>query len=144
MGTKVYNADEVIITVGPVIVDSGYADGEFLRVESTSDIATMHAGTDGEQTFSRTNDDSATVTIILMQTSDSNTGLGLLATSTKEAPGMLGGIVPLVIKDMNGISLYTAPEVIVARSPDVSFDREPTAREWKILVAHLKRVDGGN
>ena len=34
---KVYNADEVTLTIAGALIESGYADGEFLRVEQDSD-----------------------------------------------------------------------------------------------------------
>jgi hypothetical protein len=141
---KVYNADEVDIAVGPVLVDSGFADGEFLRIEQESDDAEDVVGSDGEVSVSRTNDSRANVTILVMQTSDSNDGLSALSALFKTAPGGAGGIVPIVIRDKNGRTLVTGANCWVGRAPDRSFDRTAQANEWKIRVAHLVRFDGGN
>lgn len=140
---KVYLADEVIIVIGPVLIDSGYADGEFCRIESESDTTEDVAGTDGEVAVSRTNDKRANITIMLLQTADANLGLSVLANLAANAPGMAGAIVPFAIADPNGGSLYSAENSWVQRPPDVSFDRTATTREWAIRCANLVRIDGG-
>ena len=142
--TKVYNPDEITIIVGPVLVQSGFADGEFLRVEQETEDTADVAGTDGEVAVSRSNDRRALITILLMQTADANQGLSALSNIVRAAPGLAGGIVPLLIKDRNGASLYTAENCWVQRPPDASFDRTAQSREWQIRVANLIRNDGGN
>jgi hypothetical protein len=59
-----------------------------------------------------------------------------------EAPNG-AGILPLYIRDRNGRSLYTAPEAWLEGFGDVSFDGEPTARDWVIGVARLLNFTGG-
>lgn len=144
MTVKVYNPDEVSIILGPVLIASGFADGEFLRIEQESDDSEDVAGTDGEVAVARTNDRRATITIMLMQTADANLGLTALSNLYRSAAGSVGGIVPLFVKDQNGLSIYTAENAWISRPPDVSFDRAPTSREWQIRCANLKRIDGGN
>jgi hypothetical protein len=144
MSLKIYNADEVTAAFGPVLIESGLADGEFLRIEQESDDISDVAGTDGEVAASRTNDRRATVTIILMQTSSSNDQLSVLSNLAKTAPGMAGAVHPLLIKDRNGRAIYTAQNAWISKAPDVSFDRTATAREWTIRCANLIRVDGGS
>lgn len=144
MSLKVYNADEVTVILGGVIIDSGLADGEFLRIEQESDDTEDVAGTDGEVAVSRTNDRRATVTILVMQTSNGNDGLTALSTLTREAAAMAGAIVPLLVKDNNGRTVIEAANAWVARAPDRSFDRTAQTNEWKIRAAQLARVDGGN
>jgi hypothetical protein len=141
---KVYNADEMTIVFGPVIVDSGFADGEFLRIEQESDDTDDVAGTDGEVSVSRTNDQRATVTFVLMQTSSINDALSGLSNLVKSAPAGAGGIHPLLITDRNGRALFTASNAWVRRAPDRSYDRTAQGVEWQIRCSHLVRFDGGN
>ena len=142
---KVYNPDEVTIAVGPVLITSGYADGEFIRIEQESDDTEDVAGSDGEVAVSRSNDRRATITIILMQTAAANTGLSALSALARNAPGMVGGIVPFMIRDRNsGVGIYSGTNCWVMKPPDVNFDRTAQAREWTIRVADLLRVDAGN
>lgn len=142
--TKVYNADEVTIAVGPVLVDAGFADGEFLRIEQESDDTEDVCGTNGEVAVSRTNDRRATATIILLQTSNSNDGLSVLSNLARSAPGMAGAIVSFLVRDRNGRTIYSAEKCWVQRAPDPSFDRTAQSREWAIRISHLVRFDGGN
>jgi hypothetical protein len=141
---KIYNADEVDIVVGAVLVNSGFADGEFLRVEQESNDTEDVVGTDGEVSVSRTNDQRATFTILLMQTSDANDGLSAYHAAARSAPGMTGAIFPLLVKDKNGRALYETANAWVQRAPDLSFDRTAQTREWTIRGAHFTRFDGGN
>lgn len=141
---KIYMADEVIIAVGPVLIDSGYADGEFCRIENEADDTEDVAGTDGEVAVSRTNDRRATITIMLLQTADANQGLSVLSNLARSAPGMAGAIVPVLISDRNGAALHVAENAWVQRPPDVSYDRTATTREWAVRCANLIRNDGGS
>jgi len=143
MTTRTYDADQVSVLVGAILIDAGFADGEFVRIEQEADDFTDSVGTDGEVTRSKTKDGRATVTILLGQSSQSNQALSALSNLDRAAPNG-AGIVPLMIRDRGGQSLYTATECWISKPPDVSFDREPTTREWTLRVADLIRNDGGN
>jgi hypothetical protein len=143
MGFKVYDADEVTVSIAGLPIDSGYDDGEFCRIEQEADDFTDKAGTDGEVTRSKTNDRRATCSIILMQSSDGNALLSGLNNIDRLA-GNGAGVGPFLVRDRQGTALYAAAESWISKPPDVSFDREPTAREWTIRVANLERFDGGN
>lgn len=144
MTVKVYNSDEVTIAIGPVLITSGFADGEFLRIEDETDDTEDVAGTDGEVAVSRTNDRRATITVMLLQTADANEGLSVLSNLTRFAAGMAGAIVPTLVRDQNGAFVATAENSWVQRPPDAGFDRTATTREWPVRCANLVRNDGGN
>lgn len=141
--TKIYDADQVTLVICNLPIDSGFADGEFCRIEQDSDDFTDVVGTDGEVTRSKTNDRRATITILLMQTSVGNTILSTLNNLDRNLPGG-AGVGVLFIRDRQGVAIYTASKCWIAKPPDVSFGREATSREWKIRVSDLKRLDGGN
>lgn len=143
MSFKTYDADQVSITIAGLLIDSGYADGEFLRIEQESDDFTDVVGTDGEVTRSKTRDKRATVTILLMQSSSGNALLSTLNNLDVNAPNG-AGVGAFLVRDRQGTSVYRADECWVQKPPDVSFDREATSREWTLRVANLQRVDGGN
>lgn len=143
MGFKVYDANEVTLIIAGLPIESGYDDGEFCRIEQESDDFVDKVGTDGEVTRSKTNDRRATVAVILMQSSDGNALLSGLNNIDRLA-GNGAGVGPLLIRDKQGTALYAAAECWISKPPNVSFDREPTAREWTIRVANLERFDGGN
>lgn len=144
MSLKIFNADEVTMAFGPVLIESGFADGEFCRIEQEADDVLDVVGTDGEVAASRSNDRRATVTFVLMQTASANDGLSVLSNLAKTAPGMAGGVYPLLIKDRNGRAIYEAQNAWIMKAPDVSYDRTATSREWTVRCANLVRVDGGN
>jgi hypothetical protein len=141
---KIYNPDEVVMTIGPVILDSGFGEDTFIEIEQDTDDTEDVVGVDGEVTVSRTNDRRATVTFTLMQTSAGNDGLSTLSNLVRNAPGMTGGIGPFLIKDLNGRALYTGQNSWVMAPPSITYGRKATERPWKIRVANLVRVDGGN
>jgi hypothetical protein len=142
MALKVYDPDQLSVSIAGIPV-SGYADGEFVRVEKESDAFADVVGTDGEVSRSKTNDGRGTITFMLMQTSDSNVLLSALHELDKNVPGG-AGVGALLIRDAQGTSLYTAAECWISKEPDVSFDREPTSREWTLRCAKLIAVHGGN
>ena len=142
--TVVYNSDEVLIVMGPVTVQGGRGDDEFCRIEPESNIAEDVVGVDGEVVVSRTNDGRHTVTLTVLQTSKANNGLSILANLFKTAPGAAGGIVPFLVKDLNGLALYTAENAWIQKEPDVTYARAAGTREWEIRAAQLIRVDGGS
>ncbi len=141
---KVYNPDEVVLTVGPVILTSGFAEDTFIEIEQDTDDTEDVVGVDGEVTVSRTNDRRATATFTLMQTSDGNDGLSALSNLTRNAPGMVGAINAFIVKDLNGRALYTAQNSWVSAPPPVTYGRKATERAWKVRIANHVRTDGGN
>lgn len=142
MALKVYDPTEVSVIFAGIPL-SGFADGEFVRIEQESDNFADVVGTDGEVSRSRTSDLRATVTILLMQTSESNTLLSAIANADLDESGG-AGVGALYIRDRQGEALFRADECWIQKPPDVSFDRSATAREWTLRCAKLVRVDGGN
>lgn len=142
-GARIYDADQITMVFMGILVDSGYADGEFCRVEQLSDDFTDVVGTDGEVARSKTNDRRATITVTLLQTSSGNAKLSVLNNLDKLAANG-AGVGPLLIKDLAGTSLYTASKAWIAAPPKVVFSRGAEAREWTIRCADLLRLDGGN
>lgn len=139
MATKIYNADEVSMVFGALPIAGGLNDGEFCKIEMVSDAFEDVAGTDGEVTRTKTNDRRATVTLTLMQTSDWNKALSLLHEADKNTAGGTG-VLPLLIKDNNGIGIWTAKDAWIVKAPDLTFDRTATSREWQFRCAALVRV----
>ncbi len=144
MPTKVYNGDEVIVVFGPVLIQSGRGPEEFVRIESESNITEDDVGVDGEVVVSRSQDKRATITITLMQTAAANAELSVIANTLRNAPSGIGGFHPVLIKDLNGVSLHTAINGWIQKEPDVAYAKAPGTREWELRVATLVRADGGN
>lgn len=143
VGLKIYDADQVTCIGVGVPIDSGYADGEFIKIEMADDAFKTKVGTDGEITRSKSNNFLAKVTIRLMQTSDANALLSAVHELDKKAPNGKG-VGPFLVKDRQGTSLHAGQFSWVTKAPDVSYDREATEREWELAVILEERLDGGN
>lgn len=143
MSTKVYNADEVTVLLGGSVIDSGYADGEFLSIEMMSDQVQSVAGTDGEVAVSRIRDRRANAVLKLLSTS---TGNDILSAKFNQVMNGIGSpsIGSFYVRDRNGRAIYEAQNCWITKPPDVSFDRSVTPREWHLSVDFLERQDGGN
>ncbi len=142
MTTKIYDSKEVSVIVAGIPVDSGYADGEFVKIEQNEEDFTMVVGTDGEVTRSKTNNKTAKVTLRLMQTADGNAALSALNRLDK-AQSNGAGVGSFLVKDRtSGTIVYQASSCWISKPPSVSFDKVATAREWEITVADLDRTDG--
>lgn len=139
---RVYDPDQVLVIVAGIPL-SGWADGEFVRVEYESDAFEDVCGTDGEVSRSKTNDFRATVTVRLMQTSPSNALLSALHTADRNTPGGVG-VGPFLLQDQSGSSLLAGEKCWIRKAPPSSWDRTPTEREWTIRVARLEQFEGGN
>lgn len=141
--SKIFNADEVTLSIGNRLIDAGFSDGEFISIEESSPRIVKAVGTDGEVTIGRHNDRSATITIKLMSTSDGNDVLQDMADSNEDGPG-LPGVKPLYIRDRNGRAIHEGEHCWVEEMPSATYDRVATVREWKLGVARLKNSVRGS
>lgn len=136
---KLYTA-----VVAAIPVDAaGYADGEFIKVERDTDAFTDVAGTGGGVARAKQHDRRATVTLTLLQTSPMNAVLSTLAKLDYETDGG-AGVGPFLLKDRGGLSVFAGSSCWVSRMPDVTLEKNVSARQWKIRVASLEQFEGGN
>jgi hypothetical protein len=103
---------------------------------------TMTIGSKGEGSYNITSDNSATVTINLLQTSSSNAYLSGLLNIAKQNNGVAS--YPLVINDSNGTTIYSCTDAVIESIPDTSRGRETGTNGWIILCTNLLGVEGGN
>jgi hypothetical protein len=139
---RTYDPDQFFCSLAGIPI-SGYADGEWITVEPESPSFDDVVGTDGEVTRSKTNDERATVTIKLMQSSPVNDLLSALHTVDKNSPGG-AGVGVFFLQDLQGTFQQSAEKAWISKGPDVALDRTATAREWVIRVAKLVSVHGGS
>lgn len=140
MAVKTYNPKKVAVIVGGAIM-SGFADGEFVTISMDEDQWELKVGTDGEGTRSKQNNNSATVKIMLMQSSDSNVVLQGFWNSDKLSDA---GVFPLLIKDNSGKSLYMAEQAWIQKQPEAKFGKAAETREWTIRTDNMIPLEGGN
>lgn len=145
MGTpefKIYDAKEVSLVIAGIPIDSGFAEGEFVKLEQNEEDFKMVVGTDGSVTRSKTNNRTAKATVRLLQTSDGNAALSALNRLDKAQPNG-AGVGTFLLKDRTtGTIVYQAEHCWIAKPPTVSMDKTATPREWQVDIADLDRTDG--
>lgn len=140
MAVKTYDPKQVAVVVGTRAA-SGYAEGSFVKVERNDDAFALLVGADGEATRAKSANKSGKITLTLLASSDYNDYLSELALSD-ELTG--GGIVPLLVKDNSGRSLYSSATCWVMKVPGADFAKEGGSREWVFETDELIMFAGGN
>lgn len=140
MATHSFDPKDVIVTVGGFPI-GGWADGEFMSFERNSDAFTQTVGADGDTTRVKSNDKSGNLTLTLDQTSLSNDVLSAIATADELSNS---GIVPVLIKELNGTSTLFAGNGWVQKLPVMAYGKETTTRVWVIAMAETNVFVGGN
>lgn len=133
---KVYSADEVTLILAGILIDSGFADGEFVSVEPAADDFGDKVGADGEVARYKTNDRRATAKIKVLQTADGNTQLSALRNSDVNNPNGAGVGVFELRDRSSGALLVHADHAWIQKLPTVSRGREISENEWTIRLAN--------
>lgn len=131
-----YNSNRVSVILrekrtGRVHAASGFASDSRVEVDEANDDITIQKGSDGEYTFSHSNDDQGSMAMTLMQQSDTNDFLDDMLQKQKRVGA---GKISILVKDNNGRSLHRAAEARVAGPPAAPYDKEAGSREWNIKV----------
>ena len=135
-----YDPAEVVITLGGIPI-TGYAEDTFVNVEFDEDQWTKVTGADGHTARAKSNNYAGSVTITLMQTSAGNDVLNSLWLRDRRRNE---GVVPLLVKDSQGRTRWTATYAWVRKMPAQEFGSENGEREWVIDCAELLGSLGGN
>lgn len=137
---RTYDPKQVLVTFGPVIL-SGYAAGTFINIARNGDVFEKVRGADGSVDRVNKNANDFSVTLTLKQTSPANTELSALL-----AADILGnaGVLPLIVKDLGGATLFTAPQAWIAKDPDDGFSDTLESREWRFDTGIAAKLTGGN
>ncbi len=140
MAVRTYDPAQVICTVGGFAM-SGYSEGTFIEVDRDEPTWTKVVGADGLVTRSKTNNFSGTLTLTIKQSSPSNDILsGFLAVD--EATN--AGVVPVLIKDLSGNSIYFSARAWIAQYANSSFGKEIGDRAWTLSLGDLDVFVGSN
>ena len=142
-GVYEYDADQLALELGGIIIDSGFADGSFVKIEPDSMDFTYLLGTDGSVTRSKTKNQVLKVTISLMQSSYINDKLSALRLLDKLAPNG-AGTAPFTMRDLNGTTLVAGAHAWIAGIPVIENDRAAKSRDWPIIVADGNVYIGSN
>lgn len=141
----IYDSNEVstIIAGLPIEAGRGEEGGTFVSIDFLSDAFVDVVSLDGQCTRSKTNDDRADVVLTLMSSSPSNALLSALHNADKAAANG-AGVGPLLIKDRQGSTIYSAKACWIVRIPKLDFGAKAVPVEWSIRVASLNAFIGGN
>lgn len=140
MSVRTYDPKQVIITVGGIPM-SGFADGTFLTVDRDDDQWAKVTGADGTSTRVKSNNRSGNMTITLKQSSPSNDVLSGFANVDELTNA---GVVPILIKDLSGNSLYFSATGWVKKYPSSEFGKDLANRDWVLDLVDLDVFVGSN
>ncbi len=138
MSVKHYNPKEIVVVFGEVILE-GIADGSFVEIDQVEDAVQLYIGSDGKGTRAMSNNRAATVTLTVSQSSKSNELLSTL----HELDRLSGaGVRSLLVKDLNGTSLYSAATAWIKKQPKATFSKGIETRQWTIETDDLSPFHG--
>lgn len=124
-------------------VVSGFSEDSIVTVEQNMPRFELYTGADNTNTRIHKNNTSATITIPLTQTSNSNDILSLLHQNdvlNRNSDGMF----VLLIKDNSGRSVFAAREAFISVMPSAAFGNSMQLREWQIQAVKVDSFIGGN
>ena len=132
---KSYDPKKVAITIADFIV-KGFGEGEFLNVSFDEDQVGLTIGSDGEGARVITNILSATVTLTLLQTSESNRFLNALWNQdrlTGEGKGKFN------VKDNgpDGQEQASAENIWIMKHADIVYSNGIESRAWTLQTENL-------
>ena len=126
--TRTYDSKKVLISLGPHTV-TGLADDSFLSIEPNGDGVSKKVGCDGEIVRSLDPDTSAKVSLTVLYGSST---AAFCQKQYKKDYDTGEGIFPLLIKDLKGGLLFSAPEAWVIKMYNREFGKESNNCEIEI------------
>lgn len=137
---RTYDPKKVIITFGAVVL-TGYAEGTFVTIARSGDLFEKTKGADGGVDRVNKNAFDYAVTATIRQTSPTNAVLSAIAAADQISNA---GVLPLVVRDLNGTTLFTAAQAWIAKDPDDEFSDTISDREWRFDTGPAAKLTGGN
>lgn len=143
-----YNASLVSVSITPLAVTgvsigtlSGFGDGTFVKITRAGDAFDKKRGADG--TVDRINKSiyDFEVEFVLKRTSPFN---GLLSALLAADQALSNGIFPLFIKDLSGMSIFSATQAWIKKDPEVEYADTLGNYTWKIDTGIGAQFIGGN
>jgi|SRR5690625_29804 len=123
-------------------VVSGVAEGTFITVARETPATQLVIGGDMSAMRVRRKNRASTVTVTLMQGSDSNDVFSQILKNDEDAMNN-DWLFHLTIKDGSGRSVFFSPQAYIANMPDISYGTEGDNRDWVIQCIDLDAHVGG-
>ncbi len=145
---KQWNLAALIATLGGFAISrgagaSGYAADTAITTKRKNPSFKSTEGADGTVTVSSTNSRLTEIEIHTMQSNAPTNGFLSSALITAEAAGLVLAL-PLVIKDNNGTTYFSALRCWLVGAPDQDFKSDPGPRVWKFECIPEIYFVGGN
>ena len=131
---KTYDPKKIIIIFGARQL-TGMSEDSIVSIAPNGDGLQTYVGADGDVARSLDPDATYEVTVSLNTTSNSNDYLSNMYNYDRETGN---GIAPLLIKDLAGTTLFSAPEAWVSNMPEASRGLTVDTQEW---VFHTGQVE---
>lgn len=142
MESKTYDARDVIITWGEIILD-GAGDGDTVTVAYNEDNVKLTAGSQGFMVATVSANNSGKVTWNASQASPVNDRLSAVAAlQRRKGVGLIKK--PIMVKHINGTTLAIGPEAWIVKVPDAAFGAELKNRDWMFECPQLEVFLGGS
>jgi len=134
----VYSAREVSVAWGLILMD-GFSSDNIVSFAYNTDLTTETIGADGKLATSVTPDRSGTVTVELMQTSNSTKELAaLLAYQNNQSDTSAIIKADFAVSDPSGSTLCIARNAYLKTAPEVGLGVEQGTHEW---VLYSEKID---
>jgi len=134
-----YDPSRVSLTFRGIIIQ-GYVSDTFIVVERTEDTFSMDVGAQGDVTRVRSRNKTGSVILTLQSGAPTNDLLSAVLLQD-ELSGT--GYGPMMLKDLNGTTLCSAPIAWLRKPANVERAAEATPTEWAIDCATLNMFVGG-
>lgn len=130
---KNYALSEVTCNFMGVPIESGFGDGDAIRIEPASPSFTSKVGADGSIVRCATGNKLYRVLINLLKTSDGNQVLSAIHNfDIRTSNG--SGIGPLLVRDRLGTSIFQAGKAWIVTSPAQAYGAEVGNNEWELAA----------
>lgn len=135
-----WDPQRVVMSLGSIPIE-GPANGTFVTVTRPVDGFTLELGAYGDPVRVATNNNSARITVTLLDASPTNAKLSALH---RQDLATKDGVRPFSLQDLEGTTLVKGDEAWVVKIPDLSYSNDGTpVREWMIDVASADIDVGG-
>lgn len=143
-----YAPDEVVVIIsqkssGLSEKVMGFMEDSFITIARMNESWTHTTGADNLATRTYSANSSGTITLSIMQSSNSNDVLTALWERDNNLKNNKG-LFSITVKDASGRSVYYSPEAYIGKIPDSAFGSGVSGRDWVVNCTNLKHYIGGN
>lgn len=142
MALYVYDLDNVSLNVFGIDVTGGYGSGGSISIKRNKELFMNTAGRAGDIVRSKITDESATIEITVLQTSEVNSRLSAVQALDRFATNG-AGVGVFMCRDRTNGDEYFAEKCWINKLPDVEFNEEQSDRVWQLYCEKLEYNPGG-